>query len=91
MPLVAAMRTQCGGVLDIDSSKDAAVCPFCATPFITEKAIHNYTTHNQNNFQIQNANIQMNDEHSIESKLKSAEIFLTVHGDFKKAKELFYA
>lgn len=52
MPLVAAKCTQCGANLQIDSAKDAAVCPYCNTPFVTEKAINNYNTYNQNNYTI---------------------------------------
>ena len=43
MPLVPAKCTSCGAILEIDSSKDAAICKFCGTPFVTEKAINNYT------------------------------------------------
>ena len=32
----------CGGKLQIDPSKDAAICEYCNTPFVTEKAIHIY-------------------------------------------------
>lgn len=46
MPLVPAKCTQCGSSLTVESSQDAAVCPFCNTPFITEKAINNYYTTN---------------------------------------------
>ena len=38
MPLVPALCTQCGSKLEIDSSQEAAVCPYCHTPFVTEKA-----------------------------------------------------
>ena len=46
MPFVPAKCTQCGASLQVDSSKDAAICGHCGTPFIVEKAIHNYTVHN---------------------------------------------
>lgn len=42
MPLVKARCTSCDGELQVDSSKDAAVCPYCGTPYIVEKAINNY-------------------------------------------------
>ncbi len=46
MPLTKAQCTNCGGTLEIDSSKEAAVCPFCNTPYIVEKAINLYKTEN---------------------------------------------
>lgn len=49
--LVPAVCTQCGGQLEVDPQQQAAVCPYCGTPFIVEKAINNYNiTHvHQNN------------------------------------------
>ena len=40
--LVAAVCTQCGAQLEVDPNAEAAVCRFCNTPFIVEKAINNY-------------------------------------------------
>lgn len=42
MPLVLAKCTQCGAIVKVDKNQDAAVCEFCGTPFIIEKAINNY-------------------------------------------------
>ena len=44
MRFVPATCTKCGAALDVDPSQDAAVCPYCDTAFIVEKAINNYTT-----------------------------------------------
>lgn len=44
MPLVAAKCTSCGGKLNVDSSKDAAICPYCGVAYVVEKAINNYNT-----------------------------------------------
>lgn len=49
MPLVPAKCTQCGANLEVDPTKDAAICPACNTPFITEKAINNYNITNVTN------------------------------------------
>ena len=46
MPLTKAICTSCGGALEVDSAKDAAICPHCGTPYIVEKAIHLYHTSN---------------------------------------------
>ena len=42
--MVPAICTQCGAKLDVDISKDAAICPYCRTPFVVEKAINKYKT-----------------------------------------------
>lgn len=57
MPLVAAKCTQCGANIEVDDSKEAGICKFCGTAFITEKAVTNYIANNTYN--IQNANFVM--------------------------------
>lgn len=52
MPLVSAKCPQCGAPLKVDSKNEAAICEYCKTPFIVEKAINNYN--------IENANITVN-------------------------------
>ncbi len=42
MPLMQAKCTNCGAVLSVDTTKDAAICPYCNSAFIIEKAINNY-------------------------------------------------
>lgn len=49
MAFVAAKCTQCGGSLQVDDSKDAGICPFCGTAFVTEKVIKNYNFNITNN------------------------------------------
>lgn len=46
MALVPAKCTNCGGQIEVDSTKEAGICKHCGTAFITEKAINNYTTIN---------------------------------------------
>lgn len=46
MPFVQAKCPNCGGILAVNSSNDAAVCQFCDTPFVVEKAVNNYNTTN---------------------------------------------
>ncbi|MDR1640500.1 MAG: leucine-rich repeat domain-containing protein, partial [Clostridiales bacterium] len=43
MPLVPAICTQCGARLNVDSSSDAAICKYCGTPFVVEKAVNLYS------------------------------------------------
>lgn len=50
MKLVNALCTNCGAALMVDTQKDAAICEFCGSAFIVEKAINNY------NYQINNHN-----------------------------------
>ena len=57
MPLVKAQCTNCGAALEVDDTKEAAVCPYCNTPYIVEKAINNYTTNITNNINAQVVNI----------------------------------
>lgn len=40
--LVPAVCTKCGGQLEVDPSLEAAICPFCRTPYIVEQAIQHY-------------------------------------------------
>lgn len=46
MPLMKAQCTNCGAALEVDNAKEAAICPYCGTPYIVEKAINNYNTVN---------------------------------------------
>ena len=80
MPLVAAKCTQCGSNLQVDSSKEATICPYCGTPFITEKAINNY--------KVEIGSVVV-EAVSVETKLNNAETFFKLHGDVDKARELF--
>ena len=87
MPLVAVQCTNCGGTLQVDDSNDAAICQYCGTPFIVEKAVQNYQIHNS--YQIQNANIIMNDDKSFEKRLASAEEYLYYLRDYAAAYKIY--
>ena len=86
MPLVAAKCTSCGAVLKVNSDLDAAVCDYCRTPFIIEKAINNYTVNNQ--ISISNSDVHIHNGPSIDEKLNNAETFLDL-GNADKAEELY--
>lgn len=47
MALVPAKCTHCGGKLEVDNTKEAAICPYCGQAYIVEQAI-NYITNNNN-------------------------------------------
>ncbi|MBQ8075594.1 MAG: hypothetical protein IJ237_06375 [Oscillospiraceae bacterium] len=57
--LVPAVCTQCGGQLEVDPSQEAAVCKYCGTPFIVEKAIQNYNVQHATIEHVDNVNIDM--------------------------------
>lgn len=65
--LVPAICTQCGGQVQVDPSQEAAVCQYCGTPFIVEKAIQNYS--------IQNAKIEHVDTVNINTKSTAESFF----------------
>ncbi len=54
MPLVQAKCTNCGANIEVDNMKDAAICPFCGTPYVVEKAINNFTNTNHISAQVVN-------------------------------------
>ncbi len=61
MPLSKAQCTNCGQFLEVDPAKDAAVCPYCGTPYIVEKVIQQVN----NNMYIQNATIVNENENAL--------------------------
>ena len=57
MGIVAARCPQCGANIKVDAEKDAGICEYCGTAFITEKAISNYNTYVTNNYAGANINV----------------------------------
>ena len=57
--LVPAVCTQCGATLEVDPNQETAVCKFCNTTFIIEKAINNYNVKYANIEHADNVNIDM--------------------------------
>ena len=51
-----AICTQCGGLIEVDETKEAGICASCGTAFITEKVISNYITNNNTVNNITNIN-----------------------------------
>lgn len=58
MPLIKAQCTSCNGTLEIDENKEAAICPFCGSAFVVEKAIQQYITNHNTINHIESAVIQ---------------------------------
>lgn len=55
---VPAKCTNCGGTLDVDPTQQAAVCPYCNSAFIVEKAIQNYNINGNINVNGATINVQ---------------------------------
>ena len=84
MPLVPAKCTICGALLNIDSSKEAAVCQSCGNAFVVEKAINNYNTYNSVVNNITSDNVIVHIESEKERLNTSAETYIKL-GDMLKA------
>ena len=69
---VPAVCPKCGGQLQVDPTQEAAVCQYCGTPFIVDKAINQYN--------IQNATIEHADNVTINQK-GAAESFFDFAGE----------
>lgn len=85
MPLVPAKCTQCGANIQVDDTKEAGICDYCGTAFITEKVVNNYAI--TNNIQISNATITVAGA-NIDNLLLRAEQYEKV-GDRQKALEYY--
>ena len=88
MKLVPAKCPSCGANLKVDPEKEAAICEYCHTPFIVEKAINNYNTTIINNNNFEGATVHIVQQHEDVAKLVEAAILANEAGDHKKADEL---
>ncbi|MCL2036746.1 MAG: hypothetical protein FWG83_05090 [Oscillospiraceae bacterium] len=77
MAFVVAKCTQCSASLRVDSLKEATICDFCGSPFITEKAINNY------NISALTVNIQGNNSAAANLALRAKQFL--IESDIKKA------
>lgn len=85
MPLVPAKCTQCGANIEIDDTKEAGICKYCGTAFITEKAITNYNTYVTNNFAGANINVMGVDVDNLIVLAKNAQDV----GNYSEAKNYY--
>lgn len=69
MSFVAAKCTQCGADIEVDDSKEAGICKYCGTAFVTEKAITNYNTYVTNNNNYYGANVTIQNSENIDGLL----------------------
>ena len=78
--LVPAICTQCGASLEVDPSQEAAVCKYCNTPFIVEKAVQNYN--------IQHATIEHADNVTIHTKSTAESFFGFLGQQLSESREI---
>lgn len=64
----------CGANIAVDVSKDAAICEYCGSAFVVEKAVHNY---NINTAQFNNATVNI--ERQKTNKEIEYEHFMALH------------
>lgn len=79
LKLVPASCPKCGGQIQVDPSQEAAVCQYCGTPFIVDKAIQNYN--------IQNAHIDHADKVTVDLKGSVDSVIGLVEREFDKNRE----
>jgi len=89
MPLVAAKCTECGGAVQVDSEKKAAVCENCGNAFIVEEAITNFNNQYFSSTEIRDSvvNIYGSDGVKAETLLKRISI-LCGDGDWVNANKI---
>ena len=76
MSLVQAKCENCTGILEVDSTKKAAICPYCGTPYVVQDAINNYIT----NIGTLHADVvNINDDKSAKARMDAAEAFMKLH------------
>lgn len=76
---VPGICPKCGGQLQLDPSQEAAVCQYCGTPFIVDKAIQK--------FNIQNAHIDHVDTVNVDLKGSVDSVIGMVERELDKSRE----
>lgn len=85
LPLVEAKCPNCGANLSIDDSKEAAVCEYCGTPYVVEKAIQGAISNSTiNNSVINVYNTNLNDK---SRELSDEELYERYLAEFKALKK----
>ena len=88
MPLVDAKCTNCGSVLKVDKLKEAAICEYCGSVFVIEKAIQNYNYYVTNNINADSVFVSGKGNAEKERLLKNAKTNEQFK-DYKKATEIY--
>jgi len=85
MALVAAKCTECGAAIQVEDTKDAGICNFCGTAFVTQKVINEHHTHITKHV---TKNVFGQKGKSADDYCDNGETFLKL-GDWDKAIEAF--
>ncbi len=85
--LVPAKCTSCGATLKVDAVQNAAICPYCNSAYIVEKAINNYNVSMNGNMNIGNATINISGANT-NNLLMRAKNF-EAEGDYLSALDYF--
>ncbi len=88
MPIVQAKCIACNGNLEVDSQKEAAVCPFCGTPYIVEKAINHFHAASTKIESFHADVVNISAESQLETLVKSGETFIMLN-KFSDARRVF--
>ena len=84
---VPAKCTNCGASLEVDSGQKAAVCPYCNSAYIVEKAIQEYQINVSGNVMVNGTTININGK-NITNLLERANQY-GKDGDFDNAMKYF--
>ena len=87
MALVQAKCTNCGANIEVDQTKEAGICPYCNTAYITQKAIINYNSTIINNYSINADTVNITGP-NFDNLMKSA-MSAFDGGNFSAAEEKF--
>lgn len=85
MPFVKAQCMNCGASLEVDNSKDAAICPACGTPYVVEKAIQQFNINSVSAIHTDVLNIV---DESAQREIEAAEAYLRLK-DYQTAETKF--
>lgn len=86
--LVAGVCPKCGGQLEVDPAQDAAICPYCGTPYVVSKAINNYNVQNAHIDHVDHLNVDL--KGSVDSIIGLAERELDKNREEKREEQKQY-
>ena len=77
MPFVQGKCENCAGILTVDTSQKAAICPFCGAAYVVQDSINYYNTTIK--VESMHANVvNITDESSSEARLKAGAAYLKI-------------